>query len=144
MKALSLFSALLGAAALCLAGCGKVTDADKAAALAVVQENLAAMKEKNVEKITATVHPNSPHFEASKFAGAQYDLLYDLKSAEIESAKGDTIRVRFVQETRKLSGPAELKDNRVVGVHTVRRDGAAWKLWSTEVLERTELGAGAP
>ena len=144
MRSPLFFSVVLIAVGLFLGGCGQVTEEDKKAALDVVQENLAAMKAKNVERITATVHPNSPYFETSKAAAERYELLYDLKSAEIESAKGDTIRVRFVQETRKLSGPAELTDNRVVGLHTLKRDGVQWKLWSTEVLERTELGAPAP
>jgi hypothetical protein len=135
-------------AALFLAGCERITEADKAVAVEVVKANLEAMKKRDIEALTATVHPNSPYFEESKaFAQQQaerYTLLYDLKSAEFDSTKGDTIRVRFVQETRKLMGPPELQDNRVTGVHVLRRDREKWKLWSTEIIETAPLGPPTP
>jgi hypothetical protein len=142
---LAVFAAVM---ALFCAGCEKITEADKAAAIATVRANLEAMKARDLDAIGETVHPSSPHFEAAKaFAQHQaqrYTLLYDLKNVEFESAKGGEIRVRFVQETRKVLGPDDLKDNRVTGVHILRRDGAKWKLWGTEVEKTEELGPPAP
>ncbi len=144
MKLTSFLPLLLALTAFLCAGCEKITEADKAAAIETVHANLAAMKARDVEAIGETVHPNSPHFETTKaFAQQQaerYTLLYDLKSAEFDSVKGGEIRVRFVQETRKVLGPDDLKDNRVTGVHILRRDGAKWKLWGTEVQKTEELG----
>jgi hypothetical protein len=130
--------------ALLFAGCEKITDADKTAAVEAVRANFEAMKARDLDAMTATVHPSSPNFEATKaFAQQQaerYTLLYDLKSAEFDSVKGGEIRVRFVQETRKVLGPDDLKDNRVTGLHILRRDGAKWKLWGTMVEKTEELG----
>jgi hypothetical protein len=143
MKSFSLLC-LAGVATL-LVGCEKVTDADKTAAVETVRANLEAMKARDAEALAATVHPHSPNFEETKATAqrqaARYTLLYDLKSAEFDSVKGGEIRVRFVQETRKVLGPDDLKDNRVTGLHILRRDGAQWKLWETRVLHVEELGA---
>lgn len=144
MKCTSIFPLIAALAALFFAGCEKITEADKVAAVEAVHANLAAMKARDVDAIGETVHPNSPHFETTKaFAQQQaerYTLLYELKSAEFDSAKSGEIRVRFVQDTRKVLGPDDLKDNRVTGVHILRRDGAKWKLWGTEVQKTEELG----
>jgi hypothetical protein len=128
-------------------GCEKITETDKTAAVETVRANLEAMKSRNVDALSETVHPASPNFEATKAFAQQsdrYTLLYDLKSAEFDSVKGGEIRVRFVQETRKVLGPDDLKDNRVTGLHILRRDGAKWKLWGTMVEKTEELGPVIP
>ncbi len=148
MKSRSFVPLLLALATVFFAGCEKITEADKVAAVETVRANLEAMKSRNVDALAETVHPASPHFEATKaFAQQQaerYTLLYDLKSAEFDSVKGGEVRVRFVQETRKVMGPDDLKDNRVTGLHILRRDGAKWKLWGTTVEKTEDLGPATP
>lgn len=127
-----------------LAGCEKITDADKTAAVETVRANLEAIRARDVDAIAATVHPASPNFEGAKaFAQHQaerYVLLYDLKSAEFDSAKGGEIRVRYVLETRKVMGPDDLKDHRETGLRILRRDMGKWKLWATHVEKTEALG----
>lgn len=141
-------SLLLAIAAFVFTGCEKVTEDDKAAAIATVRANLEAMKGRNFDALAETVHPSSPHFEATNaFAQQQaekYTLLYELKDVAFDSVKSGDIRVRFVQETRRVLGPDDLKDNRVTGIHTLRRDRSKWKLWGTEVIKTEELGPATP
>jgi len=148
MKSLSFSLRLLALVALVFTGCEKITEDDQSAAVATVRANLEAMRTGNAEAIAGTVHPSSPHFEATKaFAqqqAARYTLLYDLQSAQFDGVKDGAIRVRFVQETRRLLGPDDLKDNRVTGWHLLRRDGEKWKLWGTEVEKTEELGPTTP
>ncbi len=143
MQSLRHFRALLPAVALLCAGCHGITEADKAAAIATVQQNLAAMEERNADAVSATLHSQSPHFEKTKMLTDQlfrrYEIHYELKEAVVESVTRDAIRVRFAQEAMKTSGPPEFKSNRTSGVHVLRREGGAWKLWSTEVREVTPL-----
>jgi hypothetical protein len=144
MKSRSLLNLLLACTTALFVGCEKITEADKTAAVETVRANLEAMKTRNADALSETVHPSSPNFEETKSAAQRqaerYTLLYDLKSAEFDSIKGGEIRVRFVQETRKVLGPDDLKDNRVTGLHTLRRDGTKWKLWGTQVQKVEELG----
>ena len=129
--------------ALFFAGCHRVTEADQAAALATVKQNLAAMQERNFEALSATIHSQSPHFEKLKMQTEQlfkrYEIQYELKNAAVESVARDTIRVRYEQEATKTSGPPEFRSHRSTGVHTLRREGSAWKLWSTEQQQVTYL-----
>jgi hypothetical protein len=48
-----------------------------------------------------------------------------------ESDCAKEARVRFVQVTRKESGP-EFRDNRIEGTHVLRRSEDDWKIWNTE------------
>lgn len=143
MNRLRIFSALLPAVALAFAGCERITDADKAAALATVKQNLEAMEARNAEAVAATIHSQSPHFEKTKMLTDQlfkkYELHYELKEAAVESVARDTIRVRFVQDVVKISGPPDFKSTRTAGVHVLRREDGAWKLWSTENQQVTYL-----
>jgi hypothetical protein len=43
-------------------------------------------------------------------------------------------KVRFSQVTRKISGP-EFRDNRVSGVHVLRKLNGEWKLFDTERIK---------
>jgi hypothetical protein len=130
--------------ALFFAGCHGVTEADKAAALATVKLNLEAMQERNFDALIATIHSQSPFFEKLKMQTEQlfkrYEIQYELKSAVVESVTRDTIRMRFEQVATKTSGPPDFKSNRSTGVYTLRREGGAWKLWSTDVQQVTYLG----
>jgi hypothetical protein len=131
---------LLALVALLGGGCARITEADKEAAIEQVRAHLEAMKSRKPEAVAATVHPSSPHFEVTKAVIERVDLMLDLKSAEVESTKGDTIAVHFVLETRKLGGAVDIKDVREDGVFVLRRDGVTWKLWSKDVRQTTPLG----
>jgi hypothetical protein len=126
---------LILAAVALLCGCQRVTDADKQAAIECVRANLAAMEKGDPEAAATTIHPQSPAFaEARRQTEAIlqfYRLKMELESASIGRVTPDGIEVNFVQVTRKIEGPEEFIDNRVEGTHLLRRDGAAWKIWST-------------
>ena len=133
---------------LLLAGCGRITDADRQAALATVQRNLDAMNSGDLDAMMATIHPSSPVYAQmpalTRSIAEKFKLHYVLEKAEVESATDDTVRVGFVQVTRKLSGDDDFPDNRVFGTHLLRRDGAAWKIWETPQPRKVERLEVAP
>jgi uncharacterized protein YchJ len=140
--------ACLALALLC-GGCHRITNADQRAAVECVRANLAAMEKGDVDAVMATIHPKSPAFlqtpQLVQSILAQYRLTYELETAEVEQATSEGIRVHFVQVTRKLEGPEEFPDNRVDGLHLLKRDGKAWKIWFTQVrTARTLDGAPLP
>ena len=143
MNTRSFLAALLLALAFAITGCQRITEADKVAAVDVVKQNLAAMQTKNLDAMIATIHSQSPHFEQTKMITQRifqlYEINYSLKSAEVESATPDAIRVRFEQVMVRMKGPEDFKSNRVSGIHILRRDGSQWKLWSSEGQKITLL-----
>lgn len=133
---------------LLLAGCGRISDADRVAAVATVQRNLDAMNTGDIDAMMATMHPLSPTYAEmpalTRTIAEKFKLGYVLEKAEVEQAKGDEILVGFVQVTRKLGGDEDFPDNRVFGTHVLRRDGTAWKIWDTHVrkMDRLEAAPG--
>ena len=142
-RSVSFTAPLLAAMMLLLCGCQRVTEADKAAAIETVKQNIAAMQAENMEAMAATIHSQSPHFERSKMQTEAifkiYDLHYTLKNLAIQSATPDTIRISFEQVTVKLRGPEEFQNSRFTGVHVLKKENGAWKLWSIENPINTPL-----
>ena len=124
--------------AVAILGCSRVSDADRNAAIETVRANLAAMQAVDLDAALATTHPKSPNYEKAReqieAIFKHFKLSYELESAKVESGTDTEIRVRFVQVTRKLEGPEEFPDNRVDGIHLLKRDGSTWKIWSTQML----------
>ena len=129
--------ALLGVAIIA-AGCHRVPEADRAAVLEVVRRNVRLLQEKKVEEMMTTIHPQSPAFAASRTSVAalvkEFDLKCELTALEVVGEQKGDVRVRFEQVTeRKKDGVAEPR-TRLVGVHVLRKDGATWKIFDTEVI----------
>jgi hypothetical protein len=130
-------------AALLLSACQRVTDTDRQAAVDCVRANLAAMEKGDVAAVLATVHPKSAAYRQMpqnvQAITSKYQLTYVLETAEVEQAASDGIKVHFVQVTRKAGGEEEFPDNRIEGVHLLKRDGSTWKIWSTQVRQARTL-----
>lgn len=134
---------LLLALVLAPCGCQRITEADQQAALANIKANVAAMQRADVAAVLATIHPESPaYLNTPELIGnivQKYKLTYQLEEAAIEQVTTDGIRVRFVQVTKKVEGPDDFPDNRVEGMHLLKRDGKAWKIWFTQVRQARTL-----
>lgn len=106
--------------------------------LAVVRAQADALNRKDLAAAIAPIDPESPIFEPTKEMASKgfqtYDLRYTLKDLTLESMNGDEARVRFVQVTEKVSGPA-FRDNRVAGVHALRKRNGEWKIFNTQITK---------
>lgn len=126
-----------------LIGCGSENKADHAAAFDLLQKNVDAMQREDVAGVMATVHPESPDFEATRGVieelFSKFDLKYELSDLKVVSATPAEIKVSFVQKTMKVSGPPELPNHIVEGVHTLRKEGAQWKLFRTVTIRTTPI-----
>ena len=130
---------LLGA----LGGCSPRRRADEAAIFAVLRENVSAMQREDIEAVMKTVHPGSPDFEGTRLVitdiFAKYDLKFDLRELKVINSKDDEVKVSFVQKTENVGGAKDVGDAIAEGVHTLRKDGAEWKIVDTVTLRRTPL-----
>src|SRR6187549_3850672 len=129
--------ALASAISLGLVACGRISDADRKAAVECVRSNLVAMQKGDFAAVAATLHPKSPAFhntpEIMQRLLKTYKLSYELEQCDVEKETSDGIFVHFVQVTKKLEGPDDFPDSRLEGMHLLKKDGKAWKIWFTQV-----------
>ena len=130
-------------AAALLTACGPQHKVDQAAVFSVLEKNMDAMQREDVASVMATIHPESPDFEATRGViaqlFAQFDLKYELRDLKVVSATPEEVKVSFVQKTTKVAGPAEIPTHLVEGVHTLRKDGGEWKMIRTVTIRTTTL-----
>ena len=104
----------------------------------VVKTNVHAMSKRNVNLVLDTIHPESPLVESSKdmltYIFARLQLRYTLQQIEVKDVEPGEAKVEVLQVTQKLSGNAAFRDNRIRLLHTLRRDGQKWKIFSSEAL----------
>jgi hypothetical protein len=136
--------ALVGTA-LVAGACQRAANVDREAALEVVRRNAQFMQEEKIDEMMATLHPQSPTFAQTRAImeglAEKFDLKCELKALEVVSATPDEIRVRFDQTTSKVKGEGGFPASRVVGIHLLKKDGNAWKIYSTEEISAEVLDA---
>jgi hypothetical protein len=102
----------------------------------VISSNLYACSKRNLTMAMGTIHPESPTFESSRdmmrYIFARLRLKYTLEKTEVIDVRGDEARIKVTQATQKISGNAAFRDNRVTIIHTLKRDGQKWKMFSSE------------
>ncbi|HMN48179.1 MAG TPA: hypothetical protein PKD67_03510 [Ignavibacteriaceae bacterium] len=108
----------------------------------LIKANAEFMNDKNLEGVMSTIHPESPNYPAvetmAKTIFDRYDLKYTIESIKVLEENDNEAKVEFTQLTKKIKGP-EFKDNRTTGIHTLKKDGDSWKIYSTEMTKLTLL-----
>lgn len=104
----------------------------------VIKSNIFAVSKRNINMALDTIHPESPTKESSKdmmtYIFTRLQLKYTIQQLEVIEVDGDEAKVQVLQVTQKLSGNAAFRDNRVKMLHTLKRDGKKWKMYSSEAL----------
>jgi hypothetical protein len=102
----------------------------------IISSNLYACSKRNLTMAMGTIHPESPTFESSRdmmrYIFARLRLKYTLEKTEVIDVRGDEARIKVTQATQKIAGNAAFRDNRVTIIHTLKRDGQKWKMFSSE------------
>ncbi len=142
MHATAFFRALALLLAITLVSCNKPV-AEKDVIFGAIHEHVHAFEKKDVETVMATIHPQSPAYagtqEVVEMMFQTVDLKYDLSDLRLENATPEEVKVSFKQKTVKLGGAAPFQDNIVEGIHTLRQDKGAWKIYKTIQLKVTDL-----
>ena len=106
--------------------------------VAVVRAQLDALNRQNLNASMDGIHPSSPMFQSTKEFGEvifkNYKLRFMLQNVALESITADTAKVRFTQITKKISGP-EFRNNRLVGVHTLKKHQGKWKIYDSKTIK---------
>ena len=94
-----------------------------------------AMNGEDLPAFMSYLHPDNVAFKSAESTTRQlfndYELRTVLEKTEAVSLTEGEAKVKFTQLTQKLSGP-EFRDNRVTGLHTLRKDHGVWKIFATE------------
>ena len=108
----------------------------------VVKANIQYLNEKDIDNVMSTIHPQNPDFELVKENITKllnrYDLNYKLLDTKILEQNDNEVKIRFTQEVKKIKGP-DFKDNITTGVHTLRKDGDSWRIYSTDMMKVESL-----
>ena len=103
----------------------------------VIMKNAEYMEKEDMSGVKSTIDHDSPNYDASlntiQFLFDNYDLKYTIESIEIIEQSENEAKIKYVQLTTKVNGPA-FKDNRYTGIHTLKKKDDGWKIYSTEQL----------
>lgn len=104
----------------------------------VIEANAKYMNEEKFDEAMSTIHKDSPAYPATESMLKQlferYDLNYKVVSMKVTEETDLEAKIEFVQITSKLKGP-EFKNNKATGIHTLKKDGDSWKIYSTEMTD---------
>jgi len=104
----------------------------------VIEANAKHMNEENFDAVMNTIHKDVPAFPATESMIKQlfdrYDLEYKIVGMKVSEENDTEAKVEFVQITNKLKGP-EFKNNKATGIHTLKKDGDSWKIYSTKMTD---------
>ena len=104
--------------------------------ISVVQENIKAMNDRDLDRTMATIDEQSPSYDQTKQVAKKlfemYELKYELENVRVITQTDDEARVACVQTTKKVSGPG-FRDNRIDFVHTLRKVDGNWKIYYSNV-----------
>lgn len=101
----------------------------------VLNENLRAAQEKNLDRYMATIHEESANYESMRTQVRSifetFDLSYEIKEMKIISSSPDMADVEFILVTKKINGPEIFNDNEMSGEYILKKSGGRWKILST-------------
>lgn len=102
----------------------------------LIEANAAYMNDEDLEAVMTTVDPKSPSYDGVEAMAKQiferYDLNYKIENIKVLEQNDKEAKVEFTQVTTKIKGP-DFKNNKTTGIHTLRKDGDSWKIYSTEM-----------
>ncbi|WP_020616452.1 copper amine oxidase N-terminal domain-containing protein [Paenibacillus daejeonensis] len=122
-----------------------VSAEEKAEIIGVLEEQIAASNDEDIERYEATFAPDTPELKEaialSKAVFEQFDLLFELAEVQIIHYDGAEAYVYFSQTTTKLEGP-DFIDNRFEGIaKIIKLENGTWRATNeTLVLDINELG----
>jgi hypothetical protein len=106
--------------------------------LKVLQQNLDATQNEDVEAVLETIHEDSPQLSSTKggmdYVFKNYDMKYELEDVKFISITIEEVKAIYQQTTKSVSG-AGFTNTRSIGIHTLMKskDGN-WKIFETEYI----------
>jgi len=103
-----------------------------------VEANIKYMNEEKFDEVMNTIDKDSPSYSTSKTMIEQifklYDLNYKITNMKVIEDNDSEAKIEFTQITTKISGP-KFKNNKSTGIHTLKKNGDSWKIYSTQMTD---------
>lgn len=103
-----------------------------------VEANIKYMNEEKFDEVMNTIDKDSPSYPASETMIKQifklYDLNYKITNMKVIEDNDSEAKIEFTQITTKISGP-KFKNNKSTGIHTLKKNGDSWKIFSTQMTD---------
>jgi len=110
--------------------------------LAVVNENLAATKAEDKDRVLATIHEQSPQYSSTvqglEFVFMNYDLEFFMEKAEVIEISENDAKVYYILTTRSVKGRGFL-NKRDEGIHHLKKQNGKWRIYRTEIINTTPV-----
>jgi arsenate reductase-like glutaredoxin family protein len=106
--------------------------------LMVLQKNLDATQNEDVEGVLKTIHEDSPQLSSTKggmeYVFKNYNMKYELEDVKFISITNEEVKAIYQQTTKAMSGTG-FTNTRSIGIHTLMKskDGN-WKIFGTEYI----------
>ena len=106
--------------------------------LKVLQINLDATQNEDVDGVLETIHEDSPQLSSTKgwmeYVFKNYDMKYELEDVKFISISNEEVKAIYQQTTIAVSGTG-FANTRSIGIHTLKKskDGN-WKIFGTEYI----------
>lgn len=102
-----------------------------------MRKNIESLENEDIDMLIETTSEKSPMYSNTVVIAErlfeQYDLHYELENFKIDKIEGYEAQVSFVQITTKINGP-QFRNNRLFGVHTLKKEDGTWKFYDTKIL----------
>lgn len=103
----------------------------------VTREYTRSLNTGETEPVLKVLHPESPQREKTRVElerlNRMYNLEHKLKAVKVLDESDTRARVRFVHRTR--AEDPEFRDNRLTGIHHLRKHEGAWKIFETRTVD---------
>ncbi len=117
-------------------GCSSDGNSEEQAVKDVIMKNTAAGNDEDVAAYVNTMDKDNKNYDRLEdmmnTIFSTYDLNYQVKDLKVIELNDDEAKVQFVQVTKKVKGPT-FRDNRIEGVHTLRKTDDGWKIYDTQI-----------
>ena len=124
-----------------LIGCE--ADSPEKEVIGVLEKNLEALNNEDVDAYMSTISEESPAYDQTKELIGKIFEVYDLENKlvgkmKVIEIKEDTAKVEMTTTSKKISGP-EYKDNKSTYVNLLKKYDDGWKIINTDLIETKYL-----
>ncbi|MBT7408300.1 MAG: hypothetical protein HN826_01230 [Methylococcales bacterium] len=111
---------------------------------AVLDHNIEAMNNENIEEYMKDIHPKSIAYNNTKMILKKLFTLFDLKSTNLDITPlfvdGKYFIIKGRTQTLKIAGDTPFSDHIIDGIHIYKKHDGKWLLWNSIILEIVKLG----
>ncbi|MCF3943168.1 hypothetical protein [Oceanobacillus alkalisoli] len=109
----------------------------------VLESNVKALMEKDLDGYMETIHPYSPAYDSTEETIQEFfefSLDIELNDLEVKEQSDDRAVVAYAQRTVDKDG-SEFENNETIGEHVLQLDDGKWKIYESEIIEVNPLPA---